>query len=511
MRWGHDRQDRPPRVGAAVLAKALVGVFVIFVSAGVGVAGAGYFQWQAVIDPPTPGPAPAPIPIPEAELPAPEPGGPRTQLVLGSDRRAKTATDAKLGQEPNSDTIVLVRLDPKLERIAVLSLPRDLAVTIPGYADGAKINHAYKEGGARLTLKTVKHLFASATGEPFVINSVIDVNFNGFQRAVNYVKGVYVDVDRRYYNPPNSGFAAIDIKAGYQRLVGSDALAYVRYRHADSDLFRSARQQDFLRMAANQKAVRELQQPSDARELIRVFREYFRFDRRFWTSKNLAGLLKTGVYLAVKDAPVNRVELQGITESEDPKTDTRLFVSMDNIAAAYDDFMTGEKSTNPKRSSLPKRAPKGKSSSRVSGLVDGRRAGEDLAVLASKKLDFPFYFPGQVTNRTQYVRDTPRVYRVQDEEGERHQAYRIVAAMGEPGEYWGVQGLTWRDPPILANPDRIRREKGRELLLFYDGSKLRMVGWKTPRAAYWVSNTLGRKISNSRLIAMAASLRRLNS
>jgi hypothetical protein len=134
-----------------------------------------------------------------------------------------------------------------------------------------------------------------------------------------------------------------------------------------------------------------------------------------------------------------------------------------------------------------------------------------MAVLVAKKLDFPFYFPGQVTNRTQYVRDTPRVYRLKAEDGERHQAYRIVAAMGEPGEYWGVQGMTWRDPPILANPDRIRREKGRELLLFYDGSKLRMVGWKTPRAAYWVSNTLGRKISNSRLIAMAASLRRPNS
>ena len=80
------------------------------------------------------------------------------------------------------------------------------------------------------------------------------------------------------------------------------------------------------------------------------------------------------------------------------------------------------------------------------------------------------------------MRDTPRVYRIEDEEGKRHQAYRIVASMGEPGEYWGVQGMTWRDPPILANPDRIRRENGRELLLFYDGSKLRMVGWKTPRA-----------------------------
>ncbi len=509
MRRGPNRQDRPPRVGAAVLAQALVGVFLIFVCTGVGVAGAGYFKFRAEINPPIPGPTPTPIPgLPE--LPPPEPGGPRTLLVLGSDRRAKQATDAKLGQEPHSDTIVLIRLDPKRNRVAVLSLPRDLAVTIPGFADGAKINQAYDEGGAALTLKTVKYLFESATADPMVINSVIDVNFNGFQRAVNYVKGVYVDVDRKYYNPEGTGFAAIDIESGYQRLVGSDALAYVRYRHTDSDIFRNARQQDFLRQAANQKAVRDLQQPGDARDLVRVFREYFRFDRKFMTTKNLAGLLKTGVYLAINDAPVNQVSLPGITESEDPTVDTRLFVSMDNIAAAYDDFMTGEKSTNPKRSSLPQRAPKAKASKRVSGLVNGRAAGEGLAV-AAKKLDFPFYFPEQVTNRTQYVRDTPRVYRIEDEDGKRHQAYRIVAAMGEPGEYWGVQGMTWRDPPILANPDRIRKEKGRELLLFYDGSKLRMVGWKTPRAAYWVSNTLGRKISNARLIAMAASLRRLNS
>jgi len=510
MRRGPNRQDRPPRVGAAVLAQALVGVFLIFVCTGVGVAGAGYFKFRAEINPPIPGPTPTPIPgIPD--LPPPEPGGPRTLLVLGSDRRDKRATDAKIGQEPHSDTIVLIRLDPKLNRVAVLSLPRDLAVTIPGYADGAKINQAYDEGGAALTLKTVKHLFDSATGETMVINSVVDVNFNGFQRAVNYVKGVYVDVDRRYYNPEGTGFAAIDIDAGYQRLVGSDALAYVRYRHTDSDLFRGARQQDFLRQAANQKAVRDLQQPGDARDLVRVFREYFRFDRRFMTTKNLAGLLKTGVYLAINDAPVNQVSLPGVTESEDPAADTRLFVSPENLKAAYDDFMTGEKSTNPKRSSLPQRAPKAKASSRVGGLADGRRAGDDLAVLVDSKLDFPFYYPGLVTNRTQYVRDTPRVYKIEDEDGKRHQAYRIVAAMGEPGEYWGVQGSTWRDPPILANPDRIRKQSGRELLLFYDGSKLRMVGWKTPRAAYWVSNTLGRKISNARLIAMAASLRRLNS
>jgi hypothetical protein len=57
----------------------------------------------------------------------------------------------------------------------------------------------------------------------------------------------------------------------------------------------------------------------------------------------------------------------------------------------------------------------------------------------------------------------------------------------------------------------VRRENGRKLLLFYDGSRLLRVGWKTARGAYYVTNTLGRRIPNARLIAIAASLRRLHS
>jgi LCP family protein required for cell wall assembly len=500
-----------------MLAKALAGVMVVFLCAGGASAAAGYFQFREAVDPPIPVPTQAPIDIPKEDpLPEVKPGGPRTLLVLGSDRRDKRATDAKLGQEPHSDTIVLIRLDPKVGRVAVLSLPRDLSVTIPGYADGVKINQAYDEGGAALTLKTVKHLFQSATGEEFEVNGVIDVNFNAFQRAVNYVHGVYVDVDRRYYNPPNSGYAEIDIKPGYQRLVGSDALAYVRYRHTDSDLYRGARQQDFLRQAAQSREVQELRQPSDAAELVKVFKQYFRFDKNFMRTRNLAGLLKTAVSLALKHAPVNQISLKGITESDDPAVDTRLFVSNENIKKAYESFMTGEKSTNPERSDLPIKAPSSKkrkgSASSVSGLVSARRQGEDMAVLHAKKLKMPFYFPGLITTRSAYVNDPLRVYKINDEDGQRHNAYRLVISAGEPGEYWGVQGMSWRDPPILAAPDRIRKTRsGRDLLLFYDGSKLRMVGWKTPRAAYYVTNTIGRKISNARLIEIAASLRRLNS
>ena len=71
--------------------------------------------------------------------------------------------------------------------------------------------------------------------------------------------------------------------------------------------------------------------------------------------------------------------------------------------------------------------------------------------------------------------------------------------------------MSWRYPPILDDPDRIRDVDGRKLMLYYDGSHLRLVAWRTEKAAYWVTNTLTTSISNSRLIAIAASLRRLKS
>ena len=109
-----------------MLAKALAGVFTVFIATTAGVAGAGYLQIQPPEVPKGAPPAPPPIEIKEEELPEVEPGGPRTLLVLGSDRRAKNSTDAKLygqAEQPHSDTIVLVRLDPKRNRIAVHVAP----------------------------------------------------------------------------------------------------------------------------------------------------------------------------------------------------------------------------------------------------------------------------------------------------------------------------------------------------------------------------------------------------
>ena len=162
---------------------------------------------------------------------------PITALLIGSDHRGDGAT----GQNGLSDTLMLARLDPAHHMVSLLSIPRDLWVP----SLGAKINSAYSEGGDARSLETVE----SVTGvKP---NYLLNVDFAGFQRLVDTLGGIYVNVDQYYYNPlaqsQYTGFSAIDVKPGYQRLSGADALAFSRYRHTDDDFHRQARQQMFLR------------------------------------------------------------------------------------------------------------------------------------------------------------------------------------------------------------------------------------------------------------------------
>jgi LCP family protein required for cell wall assembly len=163
-----------------------------------------------------------------------------TALVIGSDHRKNGAT----GKNGLSDTLILVRMDPDHHIVSLLSVPRDLWVTIPGHGEG-KINSAYSEGGDALSLRTVE----AVTGvHP---NYLLNVDFSGFQRLVDTLGGVYLNVDQHYYNPPaisaQDGFSEISIPPGYQLLNGANALAFSRYRHSDDDFHRQARQQTFLR------------------------------------------------------------------------------------------------------------------------------------------------------------------------------------------------------------------------------------------------------------------------
>ena len=123
--------------------------------------------------------------------------GPQTILILGSDKRNQQIS----GKYGLSDTTMLLRLDPDRNAIALLSLPRDLKVDIPGVGTD-KLNAAYSLGGPKLTLQTVKQI----TG--LDINHLVNVDFTGFARAVNAIGCVYVDVDHRYYHK-NSPYAPL--------------------------------------------------------------------------------------------------------------------------------------------------------------------------------------------------------------------------------------------------------------------------------------------------------------
>jgi hypothetical protein len=69
--------------------------------------------------------------------------------------------------------------------------------------------------------------------------------------------------------------------------------------------------------------------------------------------------------------------------------------------------------------------------------------------------------------------------------------------------------MNWMNPPILANPSATMKVGSRKLLLFKDGSRLRLVAWKTDKAVYWVSNTLLRSLTNRQMTGIARSLARV--
>jgi hypothetical protein len=106
----------------------------------------------------------------------------------------------------------------------------------------------------------------------------------------------------------------------------------------------------------------------------------------------------------------------------------------------------------------------------------------------------------------------PRVYTLRDRAGRPHKAYRLVVVQSEAdGSYYGVQGTDWMTPPLLAHPTSTTVVRGRRLMLFKDGSRLRFVAWKRKDAVYWVSNSLGLGLSNAQMVGIAASLTHLGS
>jgi LCP family protein required for cell wall assembly len=418
-------------------------------------------------------------------------GDPQTILIAGSDRRHG---DKKLGLKPRSDTIILVRIDPG-KGVALMSLPRDLKVMIPGHGED-KINVAYELGGPKLTIKTVKQLTGLA------INHYVDVSFHGFAEAVNAVGCVYVDVDRRYFNNnaglgPGSNYAVINVKPGYQKMCGQRALEYVRYRHTDNDIVRSARQQDFLREVRSQVSARKLF--GKANRLINIFADNTASD--IHSTSALRRLVRLS--LGVANKPIKQVKFHGrLGESY-------VFASPLQIKAAVRQFLYLRPSKGPLAKER-RRAPGARGGGKRAGpkvdLFDATQTSRAQGQIAQPRVGFPVYYPKKLVDGSSFALDAPRTYTIEGTDNHRYRAYKMVISTGFIGEYYGMEGTSWLDPPILNSPSEVRTIAGRKYMLYFNGDRLRLVAWKTRRASYWISNTLLQTLSAREMLGVARYL-----
>ena len=329
-------------------------------------------------------------------------------MLIGSDERNKTANDA--GSGARSDTIILVRLDPDKDATALMSLPRDLRVEIPGHGVD-KINAAYSLGGAKLTLQTVKKL----TG--LSINHVINVNFEGFVKGINAIGCVYLDIDRRYYNDgiAATDYAPIDLQPGYQKACGRDALDFARFRHEDSDLVRGARQQELLREAKHRIGLSNLIGNRD--ELLEIFGKYTRSDARLRDRAEILRILKLAIFSV--DQPIREVHFEGevgITAGDVEAGVPSYVTATDRtVRKLTQQFLGVEASSGPRGRLKPERRRKPKEPSDLA-LEDATGEGQDQAAQAVAQASalgkrLPVYYPTMRTYGGVYA-GPPRVYRI---------------------------------------------------------------------------------------------------
>ena len=178
-------------------------------------------------------------------------------LLLGIDQRDD---EAKLNLPTRTDSMIVVSIDPVAKNAAMISFPRDLYLTIPGFGE-QRINEAFPLG----------ELYRVDGGGPGLAGRTLDlnfglqvpyyaiVNFHGFETIIDTLGGIVVDVPRPVkddeYPTVDYGIERLYVSLGPQLMDGSFALKYARTRHKDNDIYRNSRQQQVL-LAIRDRALR---------------------------------------------------------------------------------------------------------------------------------------------------------------------------------------------------------------------------------------------------------------
>jgi LCP family protein required for cell wall assembly len=413
--------------------------------------------------------------------PPPEPKA-QTILVIGSDHRWDGGA-----HNARSDTIILARIEPSRHRIALLSIPRDLYVEIPGHGHD-RINEAFHLGGERLLTRVVRETFGVE------IDHFVEVDFHGFKGLVSALGGVYLPVDQRYFNQ-NVGTAAtnyanIDLQPGYQKLDGRQALAFARFRHTDNDLVRAARQQLLIRTAAHQAL-------SGGWDPFRIRRLAYAFAKA--TTSDISSLGEVlSLAQAVRDTPPSSIARLTVQASDVVLYGADYLQASDAQLRATVRAWLGE--AMPKRKTTPaheRRAIAAAAARQVQLAANTQGASllasvhDGIRTCAPTRLPFGFWYPGGAA-RSYVLAGHPAI------------ALYSTAGSGD-SVLWMY--TTWRDPPILADPTGAVTRGGRTYDVYTEAGKIRQVAWTLGATRVWITNTLEDSLTNAQMLALATSCR----
>jgi LCP family protein required for cell wall assembly len=433
-------------------------------------------------------------------------GGPETLLLVGNDERRRTTTAPVL---PHSNEMLLVRIDPSRPTISMLSIPRELLVPITrpdGEVVETRINAAYQfgweggggtAGGIKLMVETIKKVL-----DGIQINHVFVINFKKFEHAVEELGCIYFPVDKRYYHknePGGEQYFQINLKPGYQKLCGKEALEFVANRHESTSLVRDARDQRFMLEVKKQLGENLLEERA---KYERIFSKDVETDLH--GKEQVYNLLK--LLVEIQGRPVRQVHFD-VTLL--PTYDT---ASPEQIHEAVTKFLGGTAEiTGAKLKQALSNAKQAHAQARRTHKAPAPQpsmiptSSEALAEARAKAPDLPLAleYPRIRNSFAEAEPDKLRLYKLHGPHGNPHASYVIVIDRGLLGQYYDVEGTTWLDPPLLSKPNKTVQIGSREYSLYYDGEHITTVAWREGNAAYWVQNTLVDSVSPREMIEIA--------
>jgi len=205
-------------------------------------------------------------------------------LVMGIDKRKGEVGPWR------TDTMILLTLDPQRRTAGIVSIPRDLYVTIPDFGQGpikSRINTAffygdlrkYPGGGPALAKETIRRNF----GIPVQYYVLID--FEGFRKMIDLIGGITINVPQEIIDTKfpdgNYGYITVHFQPGLQKMDGEKALQYARTRHNGTDFTRAKRQQQVIMAIRSRVLDKDLltsMTPVKLLELLRTFGDTVRTD-----------------------------------------------------------------------------------------------------------------------------------------------------------------------------------------------------------------------------------------